>query len=786
MKKIPLLFALFFLTAKSAYTQHLTLKGKVINQNKQPVPFINAILLKNTNVKPTASTSDSLGTFVISAEPGEYTLLIKQFGLILLKREILLDQTIDLGEILVNDPLLLKGVVISGNKKVLEQVGDKLYFNVENSPLAKGNNGIDILQKSPKLYVNADGGILLKNKAATVLIDGRKTNLSGTDLNTYLSSLNAEDIKRVEIQDLASADQDAATDGGVVNIVLKRNTKGLRTIASTNYTYRKENYGSYAGNINLNYGDSNWNVYANAAYSDNKDQGRSNGSINYYNGQKNIRTGAFDIANNDLSFRLGSTVTINDRNDIGIEGYLDRYRSDYDNQGDVNILRNNESTAIHSINRSDAKNRDKLWYTTLNYTFKTDDKGSQLKFIGDIGVKNSNPFNDILARYPEDNSLNSHYQYNTDANSNYYTLQLDLNQKLEDKWELSTGIKYGSVKRDNTLMVQYLQNNQWTNDLIQNQDFDNRENIAAGYAFLSKTISKSFFKVGLRMEETDIKGINRINTQDVKQSYLKFFPSLYYSYEISKDKTVALSYRRSLIRPFFSDLNPFVIKQNDFLYLIGNPKLRPSYIDRIELALNYKKNSLSLFGKKTMQTIQGAYTVDENFVSYFQPQNFGKLYDAGLDYSFNASITKWLYGSLSTGVFYSDFKAIDGITTKGTSFYNNIYLQAKFPDNWLIEIINNYQHRYYSNNLRGEPKYKTDVSVRKSFDKGRLLATLKMTDIFNTRTDENTAYYKDFNSYYFRKLISRTIMLQIQYTLDSKREIKSNTVKSENDSRGRL
>ncbi|MDA4732906.1 hypothetical protein NY590_01690, partial [Enterobacter kobei] len=64
------------------------------------------------------------------------------------------------------------------NKKVVQQIGDKTYFNVENSVLSKGNNGLEILQKSPKLSINSEGIILLKNKAVTILINGRKTNLS--------------------------------------------------------------------------------------------------------------------------------------------------------------------------------------------------------------------------------------------------------------------------------------------------------------------------------------------------------------------------------------------------------------------------------------------------------------------------------------------------------------------------------------------------------------------------------------------------------------------------------
>ena len=785
MKTRLLLLAFIFLTTTSAYTQQL-LKGKVINQEKNPVSYIKAILLKNDTTILQQTTTDSLGLFSMKTENGNYTLLLKQFGATLLKKEISVNQNTDLGEIMINEPITLKGVVITADKRVIEQVGDKLYFNVENSPIAKGNNGLDVLQKSPKLNVNSDGDVLLKNKSTSVLINGRKANLTGANLSSYLSSLHSEDIKRVEIQDVASADQDATTEGGVVNIILKKNTIGLRTIASTNYIYRKDKYGSYNGNLNLNYGTNAWNMYANIAYTENNDLGIYNGSINYFTGQKNVRTGYFDQFNNNLSFRLGSNVQINNRNEIGIEGYLDKSKLNFDDNGDFNILTNNTSSARHSINHSQAKTKDNLWYTTINYNFKTDDKGSQLKFIGDAGEKDSKPFNDVFSQYPDDSSLNSNYLYNTKAHSKYYTLQLDFIQKFENDWELNAGVKFGDVKRNNLLFVQYLRDNQWINDLNQNQDFNNREKILAGYASVSKKAGKSYFKAGLRVEQTDIKGINRINNQDLSQNYGKLFPSLYYRYELAKEKSLAFMYKRSILRPFFSDLNPFVVKQNDYLYLIGNPNLQPSYIDRIELNFDYKKNSFSFFGKKTSNTIQGAYTVDENLVNYFQPQNFGKLYDAGLDYSYNTRLTKWLYGNLGTGIFYSYFEAVDGITTKGTSFYNNIYLQAKLPDNWLIELTNNYQHRYYSKNLRGEPKYKTDISARKSFDKGRLLATVKVTDIFNTRVDQNLSFYKEFESDFRRKMLTRGIMLQIQYTLDSKQKIKSNTVKSENDSRGRL
>lgn len=56
-------------------------------------------------------------------------------------------------------------------------------------------------------------------------------------------------------------------------------------------------------------------------------------------------------------------------------------------------------------------------------------------------------------------------------------------------------------------------------------------------------------------------------------------------------KSLSFSYKRSITRPSFRDLNPFVIKQNDFLYMIGNPNLQPLYLDDIEIGYNMKKHS---------------------------------------------------------------------------------------------------------------------------------------------------------------------------------------------------
>lgn len=137
--------------------------------------------------------------------------------------------------------------------------------------------------------------------------------------------------------------------------------------------------------------------------------------------------------------------------------------------------------------------------------------------------------------------MNNHYLYKTNSVSSYYTGQFDWDQKFRNKWDLNTGVKFGSIRRDNLLKVDYLESGFWKEDLNQKQDFNNLENILAGYASISKTFGKHFIKAGLRIENTNIKGYNNLNNEELKQNYTKLFPSLYYKYDLKNEKAFLLA-----------------------------------------------------------------------------------------------------------------------------------------------------------------------------------------------------------------------------------------------------
>ncbi|MBB5648191.1 outer membrane beta-barrel family protein [Pedobacter cryoconitis] len=770
---------------KSSFAQQLTLFGHVHNQEQKPLSYVTITLTTLDSIEVKQTLTDTKGYFSINAPKGNFQLVLSQFGKELHRESITLNTDRHLSPIEVYDIYALKGVTVNANRPFIKTVGDKLFFNIENSPLAKGNNGIELLKKSPKISMGADGHLLLMNKSVLVMINGRKINLDGKQLEDYLSGISSEDIKRIEIQDLASSDQEATTAGGIVNIILKKPQSGFRGIAKSYYQYKNKNYDRYGGGVNLNFGTDKWNAYSDISYTKNEDLGITRSDFDYFDGRKNHELGRFSQNYKSLGIRSGVIYYPNKKNEIGIEGYFNENKMDILLSGALDVYKSPEE-GQHSINKSQSKTTNDLWYLTFNYSLATDTIGSSFKIITDLGRNSANPFNDVLTIYPSIASLDNHYLFDTHASSFYYTTQADMIQKFSTDWELNGGVKIMHINRDNSLNVKFLQEEKWNDDEAQKQNFDNRENTLTGHASLSKKIGRHFFKAGLRVENTSIKGLNKINENNITQNYTKAFPALYYRYNISNQKSINLSYKRSISRPSFVDLNPFVLKINDYLFHIGNPGLQPQFIDRLDIGYSFPKHFISLYGVKINEIIQKVYFMNENSINYYQAQNFGNYKSMGVDHSYTDNLFKWLYLSLSSGIYYNTFSDNNNREFSGASFYNNSYLQFKLYKKYLLELTSNYQHSYSDVNIKSRYKYQFDISASKSFIKESLLVKVMAVDLFNTKFDENTSFFPDFNFNFYQKRLTRGVFLQIQYTLDNKRKVKKGMVKSENESRGRL
>src|SRR5215203_1311402 len=176
---------------------------------------------------------------------------------------------------LVPQETALMGVTVAAKKPLIEQRIDRTIVNVEASVTNVGSSALEVLEKSPGISVDKDGNISLKGKQGVmVLVDGRPTQLSGSDLANLLRNMNANQLDQVEIMTNPPAKYDAAGNAGVINLKTKKNKQfgynGSATVGygqwkypkfneSVNFNLRK-NKVNFFTNLGHNYGESFGNL----------------------------------------------------------------------------------------------------------------------------------------------------------------------------------------------------------------------------------------------------------------------------------------------------------------------------------------------------------------------------------------------------------------------------------------------------------------------------------------------------------------------------------------------
>ncbi|MBC8986990.1 TonB-dependent receptor family protein [Pedobacter sp. N36a] len=778
-KLLTTLLILFSLTCAA----QVKITGKLLDMESKPVSYATVVLLTGDSSCYQNELTTKEGDFILIAKSGQYLLKLSIFGKLLHRKAIQLSHDLDLGVLQVNLNNELKTVHIVGQRPLVQMENDKLIFNVESSPLKSGYSGLDVLARAPRLQVNGDGAVLLRNKIPVIYVNGRQLYLTGRDLASYLSSLNAERIQNIEIQAQASADADAAAQGGVVNIILKKPVKGLSSNFTGSYTYRKGNIWSDYLGLNTNYGSDKWNFYTKISYGKDKDFGTYHTTKLFSSQSKNEADGLFNGDKRNVNLLAGMVFYPDSKNEFGAELYYNNGKGLYTTPESLTVYA--PSLSSISSNQRSENFKNKVWYGALNYTFKLDRLGSTLKFILNAGhhenpSDNSTNTDDVFGNFNSSLTV-----FNADPRSDYYVGQGDLTKKYKNGFQLKSGLKMSSVNREHQLNTRIYQAPDYLMISYNQENFTNKENIAAVYGTLTGKISKKgSFNLGLRAEYTDFSGKDKINTTQVSRHYLNLFPRLYYGYTIAPKRTFSISLARNIQRPSFRDLNPFITKENDYSYLQGNPDLKPQFTNSLDISYQLPKQSLSFYINHTEDLIAGVYTNIGN-ITYYKPQNFGSQSRYGLDYSYFSNLTKWLYTNTALGAYYYKFKNGD-LQPSQYAFNSNVYTRFSLSKTWSSDLLNVFNSRFQNYVVSAAPQYRLDFSLQKSIIAGKAQLKFACNDVFNTQRDKNFSIYEDFSLDFYQKRRTRSFLFMFVYSFSTQQKVKNKAIEANQEIRGRL
>lgn len=742
------------LTFAQAQTPPSRIYGRVLDADGKNIEFATAALLKDSAlVKTTFTEKDGLFSFD-KLSFGKYLIKISVVGSPIYQTDTLVlsasHAVIELSDIKITaGSTNLKEVNISGQKAFVERKIDRTVINVDALISNAGTTALDVLSKSPGVNVDQNGVISLKGKSGVaIFIDDKPTYLSGADLDNYLRSLPSSSLDQIELMTNPPAKYDAAGNGGVINIKTKK-TKTAGFNGGINLSLNQGKLSRSNNSFNFNYRKDKINVFGNLSYNLNN----SFTDLDLNRKYKNADGSAKSYFNQNSYFRRHG-------NTFNLKTGLDYYASEKTTWGVVltgmnrisKQVNNNTSNLSNASMQLDsvirAENIDQIKYqnagVNLNYRHKFKQAGRELTFDADyLLYRNQTDQTYYNFSYLPGGSLK--YQDiltgNLPSDIDIYTAKMDYSHPLENKWKLDAGVKTAYTKTDNIADYFNTANGKTSADYEKSNHFLYEENINAVYLNMSREGKRFSLQAGLRYENTVSNGHQLGNLikpdSSFKRTYNSLFPTLYFSYKLDTagNNQLGLNYGRRIDRPYYQDLNPFFSPLDKFTYYVGNPFLKPSFTQSIELSHTYKNKITTTFGyswvrdevNETIEILNGTY--------YSRPANVGKTRVANVSVNADIDLTKWIklnayveYARIiSKTDFYTGF-----LVTNGSYLRANPNLQFKISPTWNAEVNMRYQSKLSNVQFLLGEVHEFGAAVQKKLS---AKSTLKLTanDIFRTR-----------------------------------------------------
>ena len=241
--------------------------GRLIDdETGEPVGFANLAVYDEQDKLLGGTTSDIDGKFTISGlEEGDYRLEASFIGYATAATEFQLDEesaTYDVGVLflVVDGAVDLEEVTVTAERAVMELGLDRKSFNVEKSIAASGGSAEDLLREIPSVTLDLDGNVSLRGSGnVRFLINGKPSGLVGDDPSTFLKSLSASNIERIEVITNPGAAFDPDGTAGLINIVLKRKRDdGFNLTATANVGSNNK----FDGSLDVNWRRGKFNSFA--------------------------------------------------------------------------------------------------------------------------------------------------------------------------------------------------------------------------------------------------------------------------------------------------------------------------------------------------------------------------------------------------------------------------------------------------------------------------------------------------------------------------------------------
>jgi iron complex outermembrane receptor protein len=759
--------------------ENLTLSGKVADNTGKPLALATVVLtsvMDTTLVRNSVSNENGLYTFHF-LPAGDFIVHVSFTGYSTLQSSVVhLAKSTDsiYLPVLALQPgtAALKDVNITASTQVIEHRAGKTVVHIDKSPLAMGNNAMEILERIPGVSIDQDKHILLNGKQdVVVMINDKPTYLSAGQLASLLSATDGGKISLIETMSNPSSRYDASGSAGLINIKLKKaKGQGLKGDFTAGIGYGRA--GSENSGLNLDFGHGKLSMFGSLSHRDSKDI--SHISLNRKIHNLNEVT-EFDqmtdiqSLNHKTNLRMGADYDISPGNTLGIgfSGYLNGSHSVLSNITTIGKPGAQADSLLRSLTNTLSSFQNASF--NLNDRLKLDKKGQAISIDLDYShINNTADIGDTSRFFLKDGTLLHEPQVltsQTPAFLRIYAGTADYVNPINKTIELSAGLKMSKVSTDNNLLAQVLLDHMFINDSKRTNHFLYRESVYAGYFSLKGSIGRLDYQTGLRYELARTTGSLVGSTTTVKK-YGDIFPSIAVSRTLGTGNNLSISYSRRIDRPNYDILNPFKYVLDPYTADIGNAFLTPQYTNAFELG--YASDQLLYLTFAYSRTAQAITSIvfTEGNQSLQTKRNLDQLSSMNIEANVPYRISKWWNGNVDVNGFYrrykSDTLASNSIRSGKPAFAvkTSQFLQI---GTYKSEILMNYKSRTTSGIFVYRSQWYADLAISRPVLSRKATLGLSITDIFRTHfiSDESHLLKNDFTFDY--RYDSRIFKLNFNY-----------------------
>jgi iron complex outermembrane receptor protein len=730
--------------------------GKVIDgSTKKPMSYVSVSLYTMRDSLVTGQLSEENGDFSFTdLRLGAYKIKVTFIGYTDMINKVILTPAKseqDVGNLTISpDAKQLKEVDVTGQRSTMELKVDRKVFNVGNDISARGGTGLDVMKNIPSVSIDADGNITLRNNTPQVYIDGRPTTLT-------LEQIPADQIDKVEVITNPSAKFEAASSGGIINVVMKKNTKpGYNGMVNLNIATNT----GYNGLVLLNLKEKKFGV--NLMYTVN---GATNRTTGYFNTKRDSLNNTLGITDQSISStfkrvfqvaRVGFDFFINNRNTLSIAE--NAVFGNFNTNDNIGI--NNTS---YGVERTGTQNNNQLNYFrnfTTDLTFKHTYPKEGKEYTLDIQYNHLHGGGNYLYTQLNDSLGNvvaptPTYQTITGGqHADMITAQWDISLPIGKNMKIETG-----VRSNYKLTYSYLNvsNQSTVNGVVTSPEFDAAlsdnyridDLVNAAYITFTHQIKGFSYQLGLRAEEVYYKGTSLLNG-DASFSYQYptdagsvpkiLFPSFNISQKWGTKHEVQFNAARKSNRPNFFQIAPFIFSSTANSVQRGNPALQPEFINQGEINYNYAGNKVSwltsIYGRYVQQPIT-TYLIDSgNNLTITTYNNAKYSASGGWENTLKIFPVKKLDITLSGNVFYTDIVGgtnENGASNSGFSWLAKAIISYKLPMDFTIQGNGTYEAPKILPQGKTTQVYYFDLSLSKDF--GFFTLNFTVADVLNSRAN---------------------------------------------------